>query len=295
MSKYNLCIVNKIDKKHKIINADKQKFPMREREYELEDVVFCDKKNISDCYLYEEAIDEIEKNRDFKCDNIDLLINKFRNKHSISYTIKKYCSNILKQSKIINYVNEQSRLLEKTSLYQVEKYEFSVMNKMMIGYGGTTTYNNDITLHPIYGIPYMPGQAIKGVLKHYISNYTDDPKAKILSSYLGDEDKKGDILFFDAYPKEDCEIVEDVMSVHHKDYYTSLESFPRDDDTTTVIKFLAVKGSFVIRLGICNKLMKSTDFDNGLLLSVLKDALYKVGIGGKTSVGYGILEFKKNI
>ena len=97
--KYTVCTINNVDRRNRKVNTDKGEFTLREREYESGDIAYCDKENISDCYLYEEAIDEIEKNTEFKCDNINLLINKFRNKHSLSDTIKKHCSNILKQSK----------------------------------------------------------------------------------------------------------------------------------------------------------------------------------------------------
>lgn len=300
-SKYNVGIVNKIDKKNKKITVDEYEFYSEGNEYEKGDIVFYSydkqkrKGKVLDFYLYKDAIKELGTKKVFNCDNINLLINKISNKITLSKNIRNENFSIaVPNSEIYEYIDEQANLLEKTSLYEVVKSEFSVMNKMVVGYGGTTTYNNDITLHHIYGVPYIPGQAIKGVLKHYISNYSDDDNKKALLKYLGDEDKKGDVIFFDSFPKKGCKIVMDVMSVHHKDYYTKEESFPTDDDNPIVIKFLAVEGDFIIRLGISKELVKKDDFEK-TILDTLKDALYKVGIGGKTSLGYGTLVAQENI
>ncbi|MGE4518021.1 MAG: type III-B CRISPR module RAMP protein Cmr6 [Desulfobacteraceae bacterium] len=39
--------------------------------------------------------------------------------------------------------------------------------RMVVGIGDPSVYETSITLHHIYGIPYIPGSAIKGITRHY--------------------------------------------------------------------------------------------------------------------------------
>lgn len=40
--------------------------------------------------------------------------------------------------------------------------------RMVIGLGGDSVYETGMTLHPVYGIPYIPSSSIKGVLRSWI-------------------------------------------------------------------------------------------------------------------------------
>ncbi|MBC7248558.1 MAG: type III-B CRISPR module RAMP protein Cmr6 [Actinobacteria bacterium] len=40
--------------------------------------------------------------------------------------------------------------------------------RMVVGLGGESVYETSMTLHHIYGFPYIPGSAIKGVTRHHI-------------------------------------------------------------------------------------------------------------------------------
>ncbi|MCF6158371.1 MAG: type III-B CRISPR module RAMP protein Cmr6 [wastewater metagenome] len=40
--------------------------------------------------------------------------------------------------------------------------------RLIVGLGSSSVYETSMTLHHIYGIPYIPGSAIKGVLRHFI-------------------------------------------------------------------------------------------------------------------------------
>src|SRR2546422_9089524 len=41
--------------------------------------------------------------------------------------------------------------------------------RMVIGLGGETVLETDITLHHLYGIPFIPGSALKGLTRAYVS------------------------------------------------------------------------------------------------------------------------------
>ena len=58
----------------------------------------------------------------------------------------------------------------------VVHFSMEVSTKLIIGIGNPSVYETGLTLHPIYGIPYIPGSAIKGTLRSYL-----------LKKYCGEE------------------------------------------------------------------------------------------------------------
>ncbi len=142
-----------------------------------------------------------------------------------------------------------------------ESFEFKPDWRLTLGLGGASVYETDITLHHIYGIPYIPASSIKGVVRSYIIQeaFNNEEAVAILSkefcdifgcskeheihkkgqkknkkepSYYGQNepdkaDRKGNINFFDAFPinSNDIRVSMDIMNVHYKDYYDS----PKND------------------------------------------------------------------
>ncbi|MCX7948318.1 MAG: type III-B CRISPR module RAMP protein Cmr6 [candidate division WOR-3 bacterium] len=191
--------------------------------------------------------------------------------------------------------------------------------RLIIGLGASHPQETSMTLHHIYGIPYIPGSAVKGVTRHWSirkfadqvyqttkqKNQTFEEILKELSKALengednidieingirfsdliqifGTQRQAGKVIFMDAYPVEDIKLAMDIMNVHYSDYYSGDEP-PADWQTPVPIKFLTVektKFKFIILSR------------NEVLLSkaekLLKEALEYHGIGAKTSLGYGI-------
>jgi len=52
--------------------------------------------------------------------------------------------------------------------------------RMVVGLGGESVYETSMTLHHIYGFPYIPGSAIKGITRHFIIS-------NLLSGFLPEE------------------------------------------------------------------------------------------------------------
>jgi CRISPR-associated protein Cmr6 len=129
--------------------------------------------------------------------------------------------------------------------------------RLTLGLGGASIFDTDITLHHIYGVPYIPASSIKGVVRSYIieEEFNNDEASAIMNkdfcdifgcskkhlihkkewtkpteveSFYGKNtpkkgDRKGQITFFDALPinSKDIHISMDIMNVHYKDYYNS--------------------------------------------------------------------------
>ncbi|HYT43193.1 MAG TPA: type III-B CRISPR module RAMP protein Cmr6, partial [Methylomirabilota bacterium] len=125
-----------------------------------------------------------------------------------------------KQSKHIDFDlahNAYQRWLTLTKAMGALPFDLALDWRMIVGLGGETVLETDITLHPLYGIPFIPGSALKGLTRSYVakeyheyhvpaakpeeqrkaSKKTDDdhPEIKLI---FGSQDNAGTVIFFDA-------------------------------------------------------------------------------------------------
>jgi len=213
-----------------------------------------------------------------------------------------------RQSYIINQVKQKG--------YSIGLFEANLLWRLVIGLGSSHPQEVSMTLHHIYGIPYIPGSAIKGVTKHWvtlnlaeklkgdnlsfeeatkrISKFIEDgteldieindTKFKDLIDIFGTQKQEGQVIFMDSYPISEINLKIDIMNPHYPKYYSGNEP-PADWQSPNPIKFLTVEKT-PFRFYILSK--------NPRLLTLaenwLKDALNNTGIGAKTSLGYGIFE-----
>lgn len=207
-------------------------------------------------------------------------------------------SDILERQKVhVNALCADCRLLP-----------FSPDWRLIVGLGNESVYETSLTLHHLYGIPYIPASAIKGVTRNYVINekFHGDEKKEAMQEAMQDEEfcqvfgsddnsyegkaREGQVIFFDAFPTKLSEesIQPDVMNVHYPKYYDGSEP-PTDTQSPNPILFLTVQNtSFQFILGIkespADLLDKTAEW--------LKNALEQRGIGAKTAVGHGYGEVK---
>ncbi len=180
--------------------------------------------------------------------------------------------------------------LEKLQGLEISYLELQTDWRVAIGLGGTSVYETGITLHHIYGVPYIPGSAIKGSMRSYvILAKFDGNEQKALEdeefiNIFGSQDRQGKVLFFDAFA-QNLSIKKDILNPHYKEYYdpNNNKKPPADYWDPVPISFLAVRGSFKFALGGAKEditlLEKASRY--------LYISLTEYGIGAKTSVGYG--------
>lgn len=167
---------------------------------------------------------------------------------------------------------------ELTGRYDFNKMEAKLSWHMIVGLGATSVSRTSMTLEPVTGVPYIPGQALKGVTRSFIINeYFRLPGDKLKSEKAKDSaerramadplfafvfgsDSEGDgedmarsghVCFYDAYPYQDTqfELVEDIMNNHHQNYYDGGEL--NDRESPNPVKIWALKGvNFPIWIGI---------------------------------------------
>lgn len=178
--------------------------------------------------------------------------------------------------------------------------------RMVVGLGNESVYETSMTLHHIYGIPYIPGSAIKGVVRSYIiaeefgsaeKQALEDPG---FCDIFGNQNMQGKIIFFDAFPLSKPQIKVDVMNPHYRPYYSdpSGKVPPADYHNPVPIPFLTVEDTkFRFIVGINEKddnPIQQGKFSGEDPLSVafkwMKKALNEHGIGAKTAVGYGYMK-----
>jgi CRISPR-associated protein Cmr6 len=160
----------------------------------------------------------------------------------------------------------------------------STAGRLITGLGGASVYETDITLHHIYGFPYIPASAIKGICNHY----AEDNNHKGSDTYVkifGNTSNKGKIIFLDAMPKTTPQLKTDIMNPHYPDWYGSGKA-PTDTQSPKPIFFLTVEETEF------QFILASKEKDKGLLgtaMTWLENALKEKGIGAKTAVGYGYM------
>jgi len=183
--------------------------------------------------------------------------------------------------------------------------EFDGVNhRLAVGLGASAVLENSITLHRTYGVPYIPGSALKGLASSYAAAFLEDEtwarsfkngkteRGKLQELIFGTTEESGLITFFDALPVPGSWSLDaDVATVHHPHYYQGKGGEPPADwDSPTPIPFITAKGRFLFALGLAP--VDSESEETGLRLlhiafELLKRALREVGVGAKTAIGYG--------
>ena len=158
--------------------------------------------------------------------------------------------------------------------------------RLIVGLGSEHVQETNMTLHHIYGIPYIPGSAVKGVLRHwwlqedFDNNENRALKDKNFLALFGSQEQRGEVQFLDAYP-ETVHYAKDIMNPHYPDYYSG-SAPPTDSQNPNPINFLTVEKT-TFRFAFLSKEQVLLD----KLKKRFKDVLEMKGVGAKTAVGYG--------
>ncbi|HLP92879.1 MAG TPA: type III-B CRISPR module RAMP protein Cmr6 [Saprospiraceae bacterium] len=215
---------------------------------------------------------------------------------------------------------ETAQIVSKSTCF---KYETKTDWRLIVGLGNESVYETSMTLHHVYGFPYIPASAIKGVVRSYIiKEYFDceetraiqsksfcdifgcpeelskpGTKEKTKSNYA--EARIGAAIFFDAFPMDKPTIVADIMNPHYGDYYGSKADkvkAPVDYGNPVPIPFLTVENtSFQFLVGTSKEDFKvefglSQEKFSQFIEKHLPLALQENGIGAKTAIGYGYFD-----
>ncbi len=218
------------------------------------------------------------------------------------------------------------RLISKSN---IRSFDLAIDWRMVQGLGIESVYETSLTLHHVYGIPYLPASTLKGVVRSWIiaeafgqseghaikdeqfcnlfgcpvELVLDDPddknkkgeakknKAKYPSFFK--EARQGKITFFDTFPIEAPKIEVDVMNPHYGPYYSdnNAKTPPADFHNPIPVHFITVANtSFRFIIGASEGKWLNETVGSKPITEWLRDALISHGIGAKTAVGYGYMK-----
>lgn len=166
--------------------------------------------------------------------------------------------------------------------------------RVIVGLGTENVLETGIRLHHTYGMPVLPGSAIKGLAAHYCHQvwgsadeaYREGNRLHML--LFGETGDRGCIRFCDAWltPDSPSPLRIDVMTPHHPEWLDGKKP-PSDFDSPIPIPFLSVAGRFHVAVQWQGpETDHAADWTQRVLDLVLL-ALSDWGIGSKTSSGYG--------
>ena len=125
----------------------------------------------------------------------------------------------------------------------------TLAGRMVVGLGNSSAYELGMTLDRVYGLPYLPGSAQKGITRHWViqtvfggSEPTAYRNACFVALFGGDtrEPREGRVIFMDAWPTLPPRMENDVMTPHYQPYYGGDSAWPGDYHTPNPITFLTL-------------------------------------------------------
>lgn len=195
-------------------------------------------------------------------------------------------------------------------------------SRLAINLSDSLIQNAGICLDRLFGLPYIPGSAVKGVCRHAAlselkSAGTDDQKRELLrqfqsvfgtssvdfvsgkksgelvqyARYLDDSEQqivKGCVDFLAAYPVNAAKITVDLTTVHYPAYYSSgrQEDLSREKPIVNPFPVVEQGARFAFCL-VANRLAADPEATLSVARRGLECALTQSGLGAKTSGGYG--------
>ncbi len=178
--------------------------------------------------------------------------------------------------------------------------EFKGGRRVIVGLGADSVIETGVTLSHTYGVPYLPGSSIKGMTSSYCHKYYGETQpefkegGEVHRAIFGTTDESGVVVFHDAWLEPTCvpqSLNLDVMTPHHTEYNGGGAAPPSDFDSPTPVLFLSVAGKFRVYLTVEERLDKeSAKVALDLASKLVNEAFQKIGIGGKTSSGYGLVD-----
>ncbi len=172
--------------------------------------------------------------------------------------------------------------------------------RLVVGLGSESVIETSMSLHPLYGFPFIPSSAVKGIARAYAlfamnlacdeddkelnpaPNVTIDDTAKRV---FGTQNQVGEVIFFDGLPDEFPRLDVDLINPHYGEYYMATGTVPPPGDWMSPVPtfFLAVAPEQKFHFYLASR--DQTLLDKAKVW--LKEGLTQLGIGGKTSAGYG--------
>lgn len=198
--------------------------------------------------------------------------------------------------------------------------DLKTAGRLVVGLGAESVLETGLRLHHTYGLPVIPGPALKGLANHYCDTVwgqrhlpeekagdslpfrRGEPYHDLLFGHTRTDDADaGAVVFHDAWLLPDSAagcLCQDVMTPHHQKWQIEGEGQkpPTDFDSPIPVSFLSVAGTFRVGVSWAGPLDHPQAKNwTELAFVLLTAALAEWGVGGKTSSGYGRLVDPKEL
>ncbi|WP_034383765.1 type III-B CRISPR module RAMP protein Cmr6 [Deinococcus sp. YIM 77859] len=168
------------------------------------------------------------------------------------------------------------------ALRDAVRLEATTRGPLAVGLGNPSPFEVGLTLHHTYGVPYLPGSALKGLALRAARQ--NGVPAEAITAIFGDTTSAGFVTFWDGWlvPGQTEILQLDTITVHHPDYYGDGGEWPTDFDDPNPVAFLSVRPGvrFELRLS-------GPEEWAAYAARLLEWGLTHLGLGGKTNAGYG--------
>lgn len=170
------------------------------------------------------------------------------------------------------------------------------------GMGNPHPLENGFTWHPTLGMPYLPGSAVKGLVRAAVElAYQGEDKPALLKRWFGTEAKgdvpeaSGSFIFLDALPVAPCELVPEVMTPHMGKWYekggktpTAKDTQPGDWHSPVRVGYLTARNLQLQFAVMPRPGVNAAELEQ--VWQALDYALQWLGAGGKTAQGFGTMQ-----
>lgn len=181
-------------------------------------------------------------------------------------------------------------------LPNVRLFTATAVSPIAVGLGNESVLEVGLTVHHTYGVPIIPGSALKGLCRRGALRLKQEGKLRdeAFKVLFGYSEQSGDasagyVIFWDAWYDPDSAdgkpFHRDVITVHHQQYYSNGKAFPTDFDDPNPVPFLVVKpgARFLFALQAPDEAW------GAFAQKLLEWCLQNLGVGAKTNAGYGFL------
>lgn len=183
---------------------------------------------------------------------------------------------------------------------QVRAYQCTA--PFVTGMGNPHPLENGFTWHPTLGMPYLPGSAVKGLVRAAVElAYQGEDKPALLKRWFGTEAKgdvpeaSGSFIFLDALPEAPCALVPEVMTPHMGKWYekggktpTAKDTQPGDWHSPVPVGYLTARDLHLQFAVMPRPGVAAAELE--LVWQALDYALQWLGAGAKTAQGFGVME-----
>jgi len=204
------------------------------------------------------------------------------------------------------FLTRRTQALEATGARSSTLY---AQTRLVVGLGLPHPTETALLFDRVTGSPYVPGSSLKGVLRSAARlvalgesdtgdagdrSFWAENLDRTFGPELGGEatPAKGELLFHDAFPERWPELELDVLTPHYGDYYSDPGDEPAQPPADWLdpnpVSFLTVAAGTGFTFWLGHRAATRAESDLPIAERLLHLALGALGLGGKTSSGYGV-------